>query len=233
MLVLNSPLEHTSYLLEVVVCVKGETTRTIGSTITQVKDNVKRMVMLVLCVVDLVTTDVGGGARRGNHWNVHGWPQDVNSDKFKIRARSIELCDLDICGIAETHSVGDNTPSLDGYTVFSHNRKSIHKKAKCGSGGVCLFVKHSIIVNYNVNILDKSFDDILWVSFEHKVSLQGINVFVCYLSPEGSSHIVDPHEYFDQLLSQIYMFQNNGQYIICGDFNARTRLTILKGLIKL
>ena len=33
--------------------------------------------------------------------------------------------------------------------------------------------------------------------------------------------MVDPHECFDQLLSQIYMFQNNGQYIICGDFNAR------------
>ena len=76
-------------------------------------------------------------------------------------------------------------------------------------------------MSYNVNILDESDDYILWVSFEHKESLQGINVCVCYLSPEGSSHMVEPHECFDQLLSQIYMFQNNGQYIICGDFNAR------------
>ena len=104
---------------------------------------------------------------------------------------------------------------------FTHNRKSIHRRAKCGSGGVCLFVKQSVILNYNASILDKSFEDILCVKFEHKLSLQCINVCVCYLSPEGSSHIVDPHEYFDKLLSQIYMYQTQGQYTICGDFNAR------------
>ena len=117
--------------------------------------------------------------------------------------------------------MGDSTPSLEGYSVFTHNRKSIHRRAKCGSGGVCLFVKQSVMLNYNVSILDKSVEDILWVKFEHKLSLQCINVCVCYLSPDGSSHIVDPHEYVDKLLSQIYLYQSQGQYIICGDFNAR------------
>ena len=48
-----------------------------------------------------------------------------------------------------------------------------------------------------------------------------INVCVCYLSPDGSSHIVDPHSYFNKLLPQIYVYQTSGQFIICGDFNAR------------
>ena len=47
-----------------------------------------------------------------------------------------------------------------------------------------------------------------------------INKYI-YLSPDGSSHIVDPHSYFDKLLSQIYIYQTRGQFIICGDFNAR------------
>ena len=104
---------------------------------------------------------------------------------------------------------------------FLANRKSIHKRARCGSGGVCLFVKLSMLLNYNVSLLDNSYEDILWVKFEHKYSLQCINVCVCYLSPEGSSHIVDPHQYYDQLLSQIYIYQTTGPFMLCGDFNSR------------
>ena len=48
---------------------------------------------------------------------------------------------------------------------------------------VCQAVRY--ILNYNVSILDKSFEDILWVKFEHKLSLQCINVCVCYLSQKG------------------------------------------------
>ena len=117
--------------------------------------------------------------------------------------------------------MGNDMPSLENYTVFNHNRKSIHKRARCGSGGVCLFVKMSILLNYNVSLLDNSYEDILWVKLENKSSLQCINVCVCYLSPEGSSHIVDPHEYYDQLLSQIYIYQIKGPFILCGDFNSR------------
>ena len=117
--------------------------------------------------------------------------------------------------------MGHSNP-IDGYTVITNNRKSIHKRAKCGSGGVALFVKKSAMLHYNVNVLDESFEDnILWVQFEHKISILCINVCVCYLSPDGSSHIVDPLSYFDKLLSQIYVHQTSGQFVICGDFNAR------------
>ena len=164
------------------------------------------------------------GGRQGwscGFWNVNGWPVDVNTDKYKICSSSILKCDFDICGIAETHLMGHSNPILDGYTVFTNNRKSIHRRAKCGSGGVVLFVKQSVMLHYNVNILDESVEDILWVQFEHNMLLLCINVCVCYLSPDESSHIVDPHSYFDKLLSQIYIYQTRGQFIICGDFNAR------------
>ena len=44
---------------------------------------------------------------------------------------------------------------------------------------------------------------------------------MCYLPPAGSSRQVDPYSFFDELLTQIYMYQDSGPYIICGDFNAR------------
>ena len=74
---------------------------------------------------------------------------------------------------------------------------------------------------YNESILDDTVEDILWVKLVDKVLSTCISICVCYLSPEGSSRQVDPYNYFDNLLSQIYIYQNAWPYIICGDFNAR------------
>ena len=68
---------------------------------------------------------------------------------------------------------------------------------------------------FDVSVLDNLYEVILWVSFKHKPS------FVCYLPPHGSSRYVSAHEFYDQLLTNIYEYQHLGQFIICGDFNSR------------
>ena len=146
---------------------------------------------------------------------------DINSDKYKVRARSLLFCDLDIIAIAETHLCGDASPVLEGYTSFVHNRRHIHKRAKIGSGGLCVFIRTQLLTHFEVTVLDDSIEDILWVKLLHRESNQCYSICVCYLSPEGSSRMVDPHEYFENLLSQIYIYQTLGQFMICGDFNAR------------
>ena len=72
-----------------------------------------------------------------------------------------------------------------------------------------------------MSILDSSVEDILWVEVKDKFTLKVLNICVCYLPPEGSSRHVDPHAFFANLLSQIYIYQDIGPYMICGDFNAR------------
>ena len=145
----------------------------------------------------------------------------TDSDKYKVRARSLLFSDLDIIGIAETYLKDNNIPMLSGYTVFAHNRKNIHIRARTGSGGVCLFIKKTLLDYYDATILDNSIEDILWVKLINKETLQSVFICASYLSPEGSSRQVDPHEYFDNLLSQIYVHQADGPFMICGDFNAR------------
>ena len=49
-----------------------------------------------------------------------------------------------------------------------------------------------------------------------------INICVCYLPPEESSRRVNPHGFYDTLITQIYQYQDNGNMnFICGDFNGR------------
>ena len=86
---------------------------------------------------------------------------------------------------------------------------------------MCLFVRNEILQFYDVSVINSSIEDILWVQFRNKISSNCVNICVCYLSPEGSSRMVDPIEYFDHLLSQIYIYQEDGPFIILGDFNAR------------
>ncbi len=47
------------------------------------------------------------------------------------------------------------------------------------------------------------------------------SVCACYLPPEGSTRNSDPEEFFDTLLSQVFMYQQLGVFYICGDFNSR------------
>ena len=118
-------------------------------------------------------------------------------------------CELDIIGIAEPHLRGDIVPVLDGYTAYTHNRQHLHRNAKCGSGGVCLFIKNVTLESYDVNILDNKVEDVLWLQLSHKTTSDCVNCCVCYLSPEGSSRQCDSHEFLNHFLSLIYVYQNS------------------------
>ena len=45
---------------------------------------------------------------------------------------------------------------VEGYTVYSHNRKNLHRNAKRGSGVVGVFVKTELCETYNASVLDDS-----------------------------------------------------------------------------
>ena len=137
----------------------------------------------------------------------------MDSDKYRIQSSSILQCDLDLIGLAETHLRDDNVPFLEGCSAFTHNRIHLHRRARVGSCGVCLLIKSCLLEQFTVSILDSSVEDILWVEVKDKFTLKVLNICVCYLPSEGSSRHVDPHAFFDNLLLQIYIYQDIGPYI--------------------
>ena len=130
--------------------------------------------------------------------------------------------DLDIIGIAESHLRNhDHSLSVDGYTWFGQNREILHVNAKTGSGGVGFLIKNKLIEYYNIEILESSFEGILWLSLKSKESQRNLTICVCYLPPLNSSRQIDAQSFYDCLLTSYYKYQNDGELFICGDFNSR------------
>ena len=135
--------------------------------------------------------------------------------------RAIDLLELDIIGVAESHLKGNTELSIPGFKWLGQNRLHLHPRARIGSGGVGFLIRSFLLDLFNVTIVDASEESILWIQFTCKTSHAKFNACVCYLPPTGSTRSVDIHEYFDNLLGQVYRYQTGHPFFICGDFNGR------------
>ena len=142
-------------------------------------------------------------------WNVAGWAREDRNDGVQT------VDDRD------TRLKGDEVAGFDGYHWFAHNHSSLSRKAVRGSGGVGIMVKSSICQNWQIEIVDVTLEDVLWVKFQHQKSGCVAYVAVRYVPPVGSSGDVDVAEHFLLLEEQTQKFQAEGQVALCGDFNAR------------
>ncbi|MES9880570.1 MAG: endonuclease/exonuclease/phosphatase family protein, partial [Sedimenticola sp.] len=143
------------------------------------------------------------------------------SDNARVRSACVQFLDCDIIGIAESHLRADSELTLDGYKWYGNNRKSVHLRARTGSGGVGFFVSNTCLGEFHVQVLDASKEGIFWIKLRNKNTNVCINACVCYLPPHGSSRQLDAHAFYDSLLSDIYIYRNSGTIMICGDFNSR------------
>ena len=110
---------------------------------------------------------------------------------------------------------------VPGYSWYGNNRNRIHKNAKAGSGGLGFLIKNEILTEFDIMVLQQSYEGIFWLKLTHKTESLVLLPCVCYLPPENSSRRVDVNEFFDNLLSDFYQFQNMGLVFISGDFNSR------------
>lgn len=165
-------------------------------------------------------------------WNVFGFNDNAASDNHRVREAGIQHLDLDLIGIAETKLTGDNVLNIPGYTWFGHNRTALHARARVGSGGVGFFVKNELMCDYNVSVLDKAEEGILWIRLQCKCCDLVISACVCYVPPVNTTRDVCVQSFLDTLISHIYMYQNDGPFYLCGDFNARLgdRLDYIAGV---
>ncbi len=128
---------------------------------------------------------------------------------------------LDILCLSETFLCGDNSIDVNGYKYYGNNRSKTHKKAKRGSGGVGILVKDTLVNEYDIEILDKSREGILWLKLSSLSTNHSLCICACYLPPKYSKHAINADPFYQSLLEDVYVYQNDGLICICGDFNSR------------
>ena len=89
----------------------------------------------------------------------------------------IETSKCDVICLSETHLTGSNEITIEGFKWFGYNRQSVHLRAPKGSGGVGIFVKDTVLENFNVHVVDKCYEGIIALSFMHKVSEFSLIIF--------------------------------------------------------
>ena len=100
----------------------------------------------------------------------------------------------------------------------------MNRRANRGSGGVGFLVCSERLENFNVTVLDKSQEGIMWLRITSKHDDFLLCSAVCYLPPQDSCRAIDSDIFFDKLVEQLYMYQNMGKVILMGDYNARCGL---------
>ncbi|VDI44476.1 Hypothetical predicted protein, partial [Mytilus galloprovincialis] len=139
-----------------------------------------------------------------------------------LREQILSSLNFDIIGICETHLQSYQSIDIFGYEWFGNNRKNILVNSWRGSGGVRFLVSKSIIENFTCSVLNDNYEDILWISLKCKNDINFvIHLCVCYLQPERSSRGNIAQEYYDVLLSQIYLYSGCSNLFVCDDFNGR------------
>ena len=111
---------------------------------------------------------------------------------------------LSECWTAENFFIHDESFQIRNYTCFSkHRRKS--KKAKRNSGGLCVFIKSSLLEHFE--IIDWDFED--GIIFKSKRTLTACNkhlfLLFIYLRPSTSSRteLTNENDIFDILTFKV------------------------------
>ena len=100
-----------------------------------------------------------------------------------------------------------------------------------GSGGVGFLVRKALLKDFEVSLLDDSYEGVLWLRLTHRQSDENIMFCVCYLPPANSTRNIDCSDVLDTLMCQIHEYGSESVFYLCGDFNARILYDFIAGSI--
>ena len=153
-------------------------------------------------------------------WNIEG----LNSDKISDDHFSSLVSNCDIIGFLETWANESNSNlQIPNYEIIASSIRKKHKKAHRNSGGICIYVKCSLIKG--IKLIEKKHTDVLWIKLDHSFFKLPKDLYVAfiYISPENTSaDVADFESMYAHLLEGIERYSNDGDIMVQGDFNAYT-----------
>lgn len=138
-----------------------------------------------------------------------------------LRESVIRHINADIVCLSETHFMNNAGITMADYHWFSNNRNNIHRRARTGSGGCGILVKHSVYQEFDICTVKNDVDGILCVKFSNKFTDYSFVVYSTYLPPEYSTRGRDAVTFFADVIADIYLNSDCDAVVLCGDLNAR------------
>ena len=134
----------------------------------------------------------------------------------------------DIVLLTESWLGDEAIVNVNGYQHFQLNRTLNKQGAKRNSGGIIAYIRNELVTDKTLFLQDC--DDILWLKLDGHLFNLSDDVFLSliYNVPEGSSRqgLMDNMNLFDRLSDHMIQIKNltdnRCQFLVCGDFNART-----------
>ena len=120
-------------------------------------------------------------------------------------------------------TVVNNVNNIPSFTCICNSTRKKHRRARRGSGGIAVYVKNCI--SKGLSNLSSRHSDIVWIKLDSKLFNLNRDVFivVVYFSPENSSSCTeDKNVIYSRLLRNIEHYNQHGDIVIQGDFNAYT-----------
>ncbi len=113
----------------------------------------------------------------------------MESDNYLARHGCLDLFNLDIVAVVETHLRDKDDLLFNDFQWYGHNRTDIHSKAKKGSFGVGFMIRKSLLSSFKCIRLYDSEEGILWLKSS---AYDSANNRTCLILPttESGSHLV-------------------------------------------
>ena len=155
-------------------------------------------------------------------WNIQGLSNDIiDNDYFRKCMNENDIIILTETWLSEHLDICDN----EFYCY--HYMRPMHARARRPSGGISIMLRHQLRGKSNNNAISiiKESECFIWFKLDRHLFEFDRDLYICasYIPPENSSFwTVDKSDPYDQLEQDCAKFQNRGNVIISGDFNART-----------
>lgn len=136
------------------------------------------------------------------------------------------VTNFDLVFCSNTWQTKPDEFQLDGYKsvcVPRFESVSVNRKSHRGHGGVCLFIKETIIDG--IHILEKDQNGFIWIKLYKDYFSMEFDICFCFAYiPPSESVYFKSHEirFYEQLEISIRKYSQFGKICLMGDLNART-----------
>ena len=148
---------------------------------------------------------------------MNGWTQN----NHRLREKLVKLNNPDIVCLTEMDLRNNENINVPNFVFFGLNHMTTCNLNKCGSGGVGILVKNTMLSDYEVSKTLELYETVLGLKLRSKQTGKSFVVYCTYLPPENSRYDRTNEEILNCITIDFYRNIECTHLVVCGDLNAR------------